>query len=105
MIRPLTMPQKNMYETEQFFDGTSICNIGGLLFLKINNINIDILEKAVNKVIENSDGIRIKVVEENFKPFQSVFNYEYEKFERISLKSDGYKEIVQSWMEEVFVLI
>ena len=44
----LTLPQKNMYETEQFFDGTSMCNIGGLVIFKEKNINITTLEKAIN---------------------------------------------------------
>lgn len=102
MMKSLTLPQKNMYETEQFFDGTSMCNIGGLVFLNEDNINLEILEKSINEVIKNSDGLRIKVVEENFVPYQQSFDYTYEKLNVVDLTTNEYKEIVQSWMKETF---
>ncbi len=102
MKKHLTLPQRNMYETERFFNGTSICNIGGLEFIKENNIDILILEKAINKIICNSDGLRVRIGEENYIPYQESYEYSYEKIDVVTLQENEYKEIANSWMREPF---
>lgn len=96
----LTLPQKNMYETEQFFDGTSICNIGGLVIFKEKNINLSTLEKAINKVIENNDLLRAKVIEKNSVPCQEISDFTYEKFEIVNLTEKEYHFMMEMWTAE-----
>ena len=103
-MKPLTLPQKNMYETEQFFDGTSMCNIGGLVSFKEYDIDVDLLKKAVNKLIQNSDAIRTVISNENAEPQQYVKEYKHEDVEVIKISSKGCNEMFEMWMKERFVL-
>lgn len=102
MMKPLTLPQKNMYETEQFYNGTSICNIGGCLFFRDEYIDIEILKEAVNKLIANSDGIRIRIKNVDNMPMQYVEEYEYERIETIVLPDEWYQFFIEDWMKKPF---
>lgn len=103
MNKKLTFPQMNMYDTEKFFGGTSICNVGGCIFFG-NNASIDVLKQAINKLISNSDGIRIRLdVKENV-PMQYAEDYNEEEIEIINLEQESYKDILKKWMDEPFNL-
>lgn len=103
MNKKLTFPQMNMYDTEKFFGGTSICNVGGCIFFG-NNASIDVLKQAINKLISNSDGIRIRLdVKENV-PMQYAKEYNEEEIEIINLEQESYKDILKKWMDEPFDL-
>jgi len=102
MEKSLTLPQKNMYETQQFFDGTSMCNIGGLVIFKENSINITTLEKAINKVICNNDILRSKIIYNHHVPFQEYSDYTYEKIEFVTLTEKEYQFVMETWTSEVF---
>ena len=43
----LTIPQKAIYLAEQYSSGTSLNSIGGNLIIE-ENVNLDLLEKALN---------------------------------------------------------
>ena len=101
MLSPLTLPQKNMYETEKFYDKTSMCNVGGCVFLK-EEVDINLLEKAINKVIEKSDGIRLRIHDNGIDVNQEFYEYEYEKFVYEKLNPNTYKIVLESWMQELF---
>lgn len=73
----LTNPQTNIWNTEAYFSGTNINNITTSCFLN-EEINIDILKKAINIFVEYHDSFRIhlSIVDgrsmqffEDFKPF------------------------------------
>lgn len=102
MGKNLTLPQKNMYESQQFFDGTSLCNIGGLIIFKELNINVTTLEKAINKVICNCDTIRAKVIIKNSIPSQEISDYSYEKIDILNLTEKEYKFVMETWTSEPF---
>ena len=102
MEKKLTLPQKNMYETEQFFDGTSMCNIGGVVFFKEKNINVSVLEKAVNTVLYNHDELRAKVIVKNNTPYQEISEYTYEKIEIVDLTEKEYRFMMEMWTAEPF---
>ena len=57
----LTNPQKSIWYTEQFYEGTTVNNIcvSGTLY---GNINEDLLKQAINNVVEQNDSFRIHVV-------------------------------------------
>ena len=57
----LTNPQKSIWYTEQFYEGTTVNNIcvSGTLY---GNINEDLLKQAINNVIEQNDSFRIHIV-------------------------------------------
>lgn len=57
----LTNPQKNIWNTEQYYNGTSINNIGGTVYLKCH-LDFAALSNAVSNVIVNHDNFHIKLV-------------------------------------------
>ncbi len=84
----LTNPQNSIWLIEKFYKGTSINNICGYIFFK-EEINFDALKKAINKLVETNDGMRLKFKEENgsciqyfndFKEFDiEILNFSSEK--------------------------
>jgi len=72
----LTFPQKNIWLVEKFFGKSPINTIVGIF-----NVNKEfdkaICEKAINKMVEVNDALRIKVIEENDEAVQYVDNYAY----------------------------
>lgn len=103
MRKPLTFPQMNMYDTEKFFGGTSICNVGGCIFFG-HDANVNVLKNAINKLITNSDGIRVRLDTSKNVPVQYVEDYEIQDFEMINLSETSYKDITKKWMSEPFNL-
>lgn len=72
----LTQPQYGIWETESFYQGTSIGNIGGTLLLK-EELNFKLWEKAINKFIELNDSCRIRIKMVDDEPFQYISDYKY----------------------------
>ena len=70
----LTNPQKSIWYTEQFYEGTTVNNIcvSGTLYGKINE---DILKQAINNVVLQNDSFRIHVIIENNIPKQYISDY------------------------------
>jgi amino acid adenylation domain-containing protein/non-ribosomal peptide synthase protein (TIGR01720 family) len=67
----LTHPQKRIWYIEKIYSGYPINNIGGCL--KINgSIDFDILCKAINQVIKQNDGLRLRIIEKENEPYQFV---------------------------------
>lgn len=73
----LTIPQENIWVMEQLNENTDINQIYGTLFIN-QKMDLEILKKAINRMIENNDALRIRVLEENTKPLQYIADYEYE---------------------------
>ena len=73
----LTNPQKNIWNTEQYYKGTSVNNIGGTVHLK-TQLDFSALSKAVSNVILAHDNFHIKLTKDgnNIKQiFVSLENY------------------------------
>ena len=59
----LTNPQKSIWYTEQFYEGTTVNNIcvSGTLYGKIDE---ELLKQAINNVVKQNDSFRIHVIQE-----------------------------------------
>ena len=82
---PLTASQKAMYDTHCFYKDTGICNVGGYFFFK-GAVDLTALEKAIQRVIEQSDGLRIRIHIKNNMPVQTFANYVPESIEVLHLR-------------------
>ncbi|MGE5613661.1 MAG: amino acid adenylation domain-containing protein [Bacillota bacterium] len=93
-LYPLTIPQKSIWYTEKMYPDTSINIIAGTLRIK-ENVNPEILEKAINIFIEKNDSMRIRLVETDGEPRQYISDYEYKRIDFIDFSgrdiSDLYK--------------
>ena len=96
----LTAPQKNVLETQLYFKDTSIQNIGGyILFNSV--IDYSSLDKAVNKLIQNADSLRLKIIKDGTNSEQDIQEYKYEKLYDAGTIKDVDLQ-TQKWMQEPF---
>ena len=70
----LSNPQKSIWYTEQYYEGTSINNIGAYIHFK-ECVNFDVLKQAINEVVKSNDNFRLILKSENNKPNQSLCDY------------------------------
>lgn len=59
-VYELTSSQKNIWDTELFFNNTNMNNIGGYVFIE-EIFNPIVLEKAINIFVKKNDALRIKI--------------------------------------------
>ena len=83
----LTNPQKSIWVTEEFYKGTSIENIGGTTFIN-DKVDFAKLKKAINIFTKNSDGFRLKFVNENNTIKQYISDFEELSFNVIDVESE-----------------
>ena len=82
----LTNPQKAIWLTEQFSEGTSLNNVSGNIIIK-DVVNFPLLEKSLNVYIQKNDALRLQLTMENNTPKQYVTAYEPFSIPKVELKS------------------
>ena len=89
----LTHPQRRIWFNEKISPGTSVHNIGGLMKI-YGTINVDNLKKAINKLIELNDGLRLSFLEQGDEVLQYIDEFKYEEIECMdfSLSTEKSKE-------------
>ena len=102
----LTNPQKSIWYTEQFYKGTAINNLGGIVALK-QKVNFKILKKAVYECIKNNDAFRLKLFyNENGEIEQTIDEFEEFDIKTINVKTqDDVYALSKQAMNEPFKLI
>lgn len=74
----LTSPQQNIWNLQKYYEGTTISAICGAIYFK-NEIDADILKRAINHVIEHQSGLRLRFYEVDGQAMQDVSEYQYEE--------------------------
>lgn len=74
----LTSPQQNIWNLQKYYEGTTISAICGAIYFK-DEIDAEILKKAISHVIEHQSGLRLRFCEVNGKAMQRVTEYQYEE--------------------------
>lgn len=101
-IYNLTTPQKSILLTEQFFSGSNINNICGTAFID-EKIDFDLLNRAVNLVVEHNDSFRIRLCLDNNEVMQYLSAYEKSDIEIIDVNSkEDVSKIENDLMNQVF---
>lgn len=72
----LTIPQRSIWNTEKFYKDTSIANVSGTGNIN-ETIDFNILEKAINIVVERNDALRIRIKIQDNKPMQYFEEYQF----------------------------
>jgi len=92
----LTNPQNSIWLTEKFFKGTSVNNICGYVYIK-DEVNFDVLKKAINELVKTNDSMRFKFTEEKNTCMQSINEFkefDIETFD-FSFESDIEKKALE----------
>ncbi|MGE5423194.1 MAG: amino acid adenylation domain-containing protein [Ignavibacteriales bacterium] len=77
---PLTHAQKGIWYMEQFYPGTGINNILGMVIL-FDDIDFSIFEKSINFLLKNNDSPRLRIVINGDEPQQYLAKYRFRKIE------------------------
>ncbi len=82
----LTIPQQNIWNLHKFYEGTSIANnCGAIFFDKL--CDHELLNRAINRLVELQEGMRLRFREEYGLPTQWVEPYEWEDFPSLRFDS------------------
>ncbi|MGI6168579.1 MAG: amino acid adenylation domain-containing protein [Christensenellales bacterium] len=90
----LTHPQQRVWYTEKLHPGTGMWNNAGTLKIK-GTLETDLLEQAVNRLLQDSDSIRIRMMLSGDEPRQYVEPYAYTSIERLDFTQKGVQELYE----------
>lgn len=85
-IFPLTNAQKRIWYTDLLYPNTTTCILSGAIPLR-GQINVDILQQAIQQVIQQNDAFRIRIVNENGEVKQYIAPYRFEEIEYIDFSN------------------
>ena len=91
----LTTPQQNIYNETKFYTGTALGNIGGTIEFQMEGLTSEIIEKAINLLIDAAEGLRLRITEEGGEVCQYVADHEYESIPVIDAR-----ELTQEQIDE-----
>ena len=74
----LTTPQQNIYNETKFYSDTALGNIGGTLEFSMEGLSSEIIEKAINLLIDAAEGLRLRITENDGEVYQYVADHQYE---------------------------
>jgi hypothetical protein len=83
----LTNPQKSIWQTGEFYKGTSIENISGRASI-LEKVDFILFEKAINLFIQKNDSFRLKFVVDNTEIKQYVEDFKTFSFEKVKVNSE-----------------
>lgn len=95
----LTIPQENIWMIEQLNENSTINNICSTFLIK-KSLDLEILKKAINKIIENNDALRIRITMQNSKAVQYIADYEYDDLP-VYFLDDNYEEKVKEILHTI----
>ena len=91
----LTNPQKSIWNTELFFENTTINNIcAGITILEKTDEKI--LEKAINNIVEKNDAFRIQISIKNNSPVQTITDFKQFKVKTDYIKNEKELEEIKN---------
>ena len=70
----LTNSQKNIWDTEMFFNNSNLNNVGGYVFIE-EKVNFKFLEKALNLYVQRNDALRLKIKLVDSVPYQYLEDF------------------------------
>lgn len=97
---PLSHPQRRIWYTEVIHSGRGICNLR-FLFKLHQKMNYSILNRVVNRVISENDGLCIRLKENGHQePEQYFVKHEEQKFEFFDFSSVKDSDLLEKWIEQ-----
>ena len=94
----LSRPQISIWNTEKMYPNTNIGNIAGTIIIT-EKIDFQILEKAINMVLQYNNGLRLRITEEDGQPQQYISKYNYSKIDHFDFSLQGEMEGLCKWDE------
>lgn len=92
---PLSLSQKNIWDLEKAYPGTSINNISTTVKIR-GRIDFVLLQKSIQLVLEADPSLRMQITLENEEPVQYCVPYEMQNFEIYDFSNTD-QEGIHSW--------
>ena len=91
----LTNPQKSIWYTEEVFKDTTVNNIctSGIIY---ENIDVDLLKQAINKVVKQNDSFRIRITLKDNNVMQYITDYKKLEIETCFISNQDELKDVQA---------
>lgn len=99
----LTMPQKSILYTEEYFDNTSINNVSGVIHYT-ENMNTNILKKAIEYMYTINESLRIRIVKTEGE-YKQYFSDEKNIVDIIKVSEEDKDDLIRSLCRKPFKLI
>lgn len=97
---PLSHPQRRIWYTEVIHSGKGICNLR-FLFKLHQKMNYSKLNRVVNRVISENDGLCIRLKENGHRePEQYFVKHEEQEFEFFDFSSVEDSDLLEKWIEQ-----
>ncbi|MCZ6943644.1 amino acid adenylation domain-containing protein [Bacillus mycoides] len=97
---PLSHPQRRIWYTEVIHSGKGICNLR-FLFKLHRKMDYSKLNRAVNRVISENDGLCIRLKENGHQePEQYFIKHEEQEFEFFDFSSVEDSDLLEKWIEQ-----
>ncbi|MBE7123003.1 non-ribosomal peptide synthetase [Bacillus cereus] len=97
---PLSHPQRRIWYTEVIHSDKGICNLR-FLFKLHRKMNYSKLNRVVNRVISENDGLCIRLKENGHQePEQSFIKHEEQEFEFFDFSSVEDSDLLEKWVEQ-----
>ena len=93
----LTNPQKNIYQVEQIIDEGSPINYITTVLKLDGNLDEQILNKTLNKIIEINDSLRLKFIEKDGEIVQYIEEYLPVKIPVVKLNQDDLTNFIEDY--------
>ncbi|PGO77765.1 hypothetical protein CN980_10975 [Bacillus cereus] len=97
---PLSHPQRRIWYTEFFYPDKDICNLK-FLFKIHQKMDYSLLNRSVNRVISENDGLRIRLKEHSHQePEQYFVKHQERKFDFFDFSSERDSNLLEKWIEQ-----
>ncbi|MFD3273857.1 non-ribosomal peptide synthase/polyketide synthase [Paenibacillus dendritiformis] len=93
---PLTHAQQRIWYTELLYPNTTTCTLSGTITIR-GNINRELLQQAIQLVIQQNEAFRIKIRQKNSEPMQYVDPYVHKAIEFLDF-SEYDESHVEEWL-------
>ncbi|MCY9621560.1 condensation domain-containing protein, partial [Paenibacillus thiaminolyticus] len=93
---PLTHAQQRIWYTELLYPNTTTCMLSGTITIR-GKINRELLEQAIQLVIQQNEAFRIKITQKNSEPMQYVDPYVHKPIDFLDFSE--YDELhIEEWL-------
>ena len=97
----LTPEQGKIWQIQKAWNGTDICNVGGILRLS-GKEDADILARAVGSYVQTQSAFWLRMNRHGKQYFEQIFFYEPEIYDCRKSDREEMASAVQQWMCEPF---
>jgi len=102
IIIPLASNQRDVWYDQATYPNSPVYNIGGYLCIE-GEINLNLLEKATNQLVAESDALRLTIYQENENILQSVTNKNTVTLEFVDFSTTENPNLSShEWLEHTF---